>query len=81
MAEFTLQTLHRKLAKELPKKIIMGEPLESPLTKVAGQFRYQVMLRSPNPRVMTNYVRSITDKLTVPDEVTMAVDVDPLFLS
>ena len=81
MAEFTLQTLHRKLGKELPKKIIMGEPLESPLAKAAGQFRFQVMLRSPNPRLMTNYVRSITDKLTVPDEVAMAVDVDPLFLS
>ncbi len=81
MAEFTLQTLHRKLGKELPKKIIMGEPLESPLAKAAGQFRFQVMLRSSNPRLMTNYVRSITDKLTVPDEVAMAVDVDPLFLS
>ena len=81
MAEFTLQTLHRKLGKELPKKIIMGEPLESPLAKAAGQFRFQVMLRSPNPRLMTNYVMSITDKLTVPDEVAMAVDVDPLFLS
>ena len=81
MAEFTLQTLHRKLGKELPKEIIMGEPLESPLAKAAGQFRFQVMLRSPNPRLMTNYVRSITDKLTVPDEVAMAVDVDPLFLS
>ncbi|MCH2025364.1 MAG: primosomal protein N' [Verrucomicrobiales bacterium] len=81
MAEFTLQTLHRKLEKELPKEIIMGEPLESPLAKAAGQFRFQVMLRSPNPRLMTNYVRSITDKLTVPDEVAMAVDVDPLFLS
>jgi len=81
MAEFTLQTLHRKLAKQLPKGIVMGEPLESPLAKAAGQFRFQVMLRSPNPRVMTNYVRSIMDKLTVPDEVAMAVDVDPLFLS
>jgi primosomal protein N' len=81
MAEFTLQTLHKKLLKQLPKTIIMGEPLESPLAKAADQFRFQVMLRSPNPRAMTNYVRSIMDELTVPDEVVTAVDVDPLFLS
>ena len=81
MAEFTLQTLHKKFAKQLPKTIMMGEPIESPLAKAADQFRFQVMLRSANPRSMTNYVRSVMNELTVPDEVVIAVDVDPLFLS
>ena len=81
MAEFTLQTLHKKLAKQLPKTIMMGEPIESPIAKAADQFRFQVMLRSANPRSMTNYVRSVMNELTVPDEVVIAVDVDPLFLS
>ncbi|MDB4706797.1 primosomal protein N', partial [Akkermansiaceae bacterium] len=32
-AEFTLQTLHRKLAEDLPNQVILGDPIPSPLTK------------------------------------------------
>ncbi|MDA7872088.1 primosomal protein N', partial [Akkermansiaceae bacterium] len=41
-AEFTLQTLHRKLAEDLPDQVILGDPIPSPLTKSHSQFRFQL---------------------------------------
>ncbi len=81
LAEFTLQTLHKRLQKNLPDYILLGEPLPSPLSKAAGQFRFQLMLRSESPRSMSQYIKSIIVDLAIPDEVYLAIDVDPLYLS
>ena len=81
LAEFTLQTLHKRLQKNLPDHILLGEPLPSPLSKAAGQFRFQLMLRSESPRSMSQYIKSIIVDLAIPDEVYLAIDVDPLYLS
>ena len=81
LAEFTLQTLHKRLLKKLPDHILLGEPLPSPLSKAAGQFRFQLMLRSESPRSMSQYIKSIIVDLAIPDEVYLAIDVDPLYLS
>ena len=81
LAEFTLQTLHKRLLKNLPDHILLGEPLPSPLSKAAGQFRFQLMLRSESPRLMSQYIKSIIADLAIPDEVYLAIDVDPLYLS
>ena len=81
LAEFTLQTLHKRLLKNLPDHILLGEPLPSPLSKAAGQFRFQLMLRSESPRSMSQYIKSIIADLAIPDEVYLAIDVDPLYLS
>ena len=81
LAEFTLQTLHKRLLKKLPDYILLGEPLPSPLSKAAGQFRFQLMLRSESPRSMSQYIKSIIVDLAIPDEVYLAIDVDPLYLS
>lgn len=81
LAEFTLQTLHKRLQKNSPDHIILGEPLPSPLSKAAGQFRFQLMLRSESPRSMSQYIKSIIVDLAIPDEVYLAIDVDPLYLS
>ena len=81
LAEFTLATLHKRLLKELPDQILMGDPLPSPLAKAAGQFRFQLMLRSAHPRLMSKYIKSVIKGLTIPEEVYLAIDVDPIYLS
>ena len=45
LAEFTLETLHRRLKEDLPKSILLGDPLPSPLVRSHGQFRFQLMRR------------------------------------
>jgi primosomal protein N' (replication factor Y) len=80
-AEFTLETIHKRLLAELPATMLLGEPVESPLSKAAGQFRFQLMLRASSARLLTRYLSSIMEKLTFPDDVRVTIDVDPLYLS
>jgi primosomal protein N' (replication factor Y) (superfamily II helicase) len=75
-AEFTLQTLHRRLTENCPPSIIMGEPLPSPLVRSHGQFRFQLMLRSEKARVLTRHVQQVLSKTTLPEDVTVVFDMD-----
>jgi len=77
-AEFTLQTLHKRLKEELPPGIELGEPLPSPLVKAHGQFRFQLMLRGPRARPLTRHVQQVLRKTTLPEDVTVVFDMDAL---
>ena len=75
-AEFTLQTLHRRLTEDCPPGIIIGDPLPSPLVKTHGQFRFQLMLRSAKARPLTRHVQGVLQKTTLPEDVTVVFDMD-----
>nr|WP_221285246.1 primosomal protein N' [Haloferula luteola] len=77
-AEFTLQTLHRRLKEALPPGIELGEPLPSPLVKAHGQFRFQLILRGPKARALTRHVQQVLDKTPLPEDVTAVFDMDAL---
>jgi primosomal protein N' (replication factor Y) len=80
-AEFSLETIHKRLATGIPAGVLLGEPVESPLSKASGQFRFQLMLRAVSARLLTRYFTAIMEHLTFPDDVHVAIDVDPLYLS
>ena len=77
-AEFTLQSLHRRLLENLPAGIIVGEPLPSPLVKAHGQFRFQLTLRGPQPRALSRHVQQVLAHNPVPEDVTIVFDMDAL---
>lgn len=77
-AEFTLETLHRRLKENLPHGCIMTDPLPAPITKAHGQFRFQVTLKGPQARSLSRHVRRTIDSLTLPEDVTAVMDVDPI---
>ncbi|MES2924473.1 MAG: primosomal protein N' [Verrucomicrobiota bacterium] len=80
-AEFTLQTLHLRLAENLPNGITLGEVLPSPLIRSHGQFRFQITLRSHRARPLTNHVQQILAKTPLPEDVTVVFDMDALNFS
>lgn len=80
MAEFTAQTLHRRLAEQLPDEVFLGNAAPAPLTKAKGQFRYQLSLRGPKTAALGNHVRKVLERLTLPEDVFISVDVDPYSL-
>ena len=50
----------------------------APLLRAESFYRYQLMLRTPQmPELSRRLARLITD-LKLPDDVTLAVDVDPV---
>lgn len=77
-AEFTLENLHKRLKKNLPPHIELGEPLPSPLTKAHGQFRYQLMLKSTSARALSKYIRDILKQTPPPEDVNIIFDMDAL---
>lgn len=80
-AEFTLQTLHLRLAENLPKGITLGEVLPSPLIRSHGQFRFQITLRSHRARPLSRHVQAILNKTPLPEDVTVVFDMDALNFS
>lgn len=80
-AEFTLQTLHLRLAESLPDGITLGEVLPSPLIRSHGQFRFQITLRSHRARPLTRHVQAILAKTSLPEDVTVVFDMDAMNFS
>ncbi len=75
-AQFSAETLSRRLAEELPAGANLGEPAPAPLEKSHGQFRFQIMLRSRSVMKLSRHVRAVLDKLTFPEDVIVTIDVD-----
>lgn len=80
-AQFTLETIHRKLKENAPPSVTIGEPLPSPLVRSHGQFRFQLMLRSPLAKSLTQLLNQTLFTLTTPDDVHIIIDVDAFDMS
>lgn len=81
MAEFTLETLHRRIVENAPEGLVVGDPAPSPLEKSHDQYRFQILLRAPRTSVITRHVQPILKGTTFPQEVVAVFDVDPVSLS
>jgi primosomal protein N' (replication factor Y) len=79
-AEFSIQTLARRLGENLPPEVVLSEPAPAPLEKSHGQFRFHLMLRTKAILRLSRYVRSVLDKMTFPEDVIVTVDVDAYHL-
>jgi len=80
-AEFTAQTLVRKLKAAVPKNTSIGEAVPAPLEKSHGSWRFQTALRGPSVRPLARAVQQVLAALPLPEEVFVAVDVDPVQLT
>jgi primosomal protein N' (replication factor Y) len=80
MAEFALQTLHRRLLEGLPEDVIMGEPAPCAMAKAHGQFRYQLLLRAAKIRPLCRHIQQVIQATTLPGDVIVTWDVDPVSL-
>ena len=76
LAEFTLQNLHQRLSADLPDGIELGVPNPAPTPKAHGLFRFQMLLRSGNPRTLSRHVQQVISATTLPEEVTLVFDMD-----
>ncbi|MCB1275436.1 primosomal protein N' [Prosthecobacter sp.] len=80
MAEFALQTLHRRLLEGLPDDVIMGEPAPCAMAKAHGQFRYQLLLRALKIRPLCRHIQQVVQATKLPADVIVTWDVDPVSL-
>jgi primosomal protein N' (replication factor Y) len=76
-AKLSAETLKRRLSEALPEEFILGDATPAPLEKLQGQFRFHILIRGEAIMRLSRLVRETLDKLPFPEDVTVAVDVDP----
>jgi primosomal protein N' (replication factor Y) len=75
-AEFSAQTLHRRLKDALPPNTTLSDPAPAPLEKSHGNYRFHLMLRTHAILRLSRHLRAVLEKLTFPEDVIVTVDVD-----
>lgn len=80
MAEFTAQTVARKLREVADRDVVVGEASPAPLAKSHGSFRFQVSMRGASSRGLGRVASAVLDNLPLPDDVAVVVDIDPVSL-
>ena len=65
------------LKEALPNEFILGAPSPAPLEKLQGQFRFHILMRGEAIMRLSRLIREVLDKLPFPEDVAVAVDVDP----
>ena len=76
-ASFSAETLARRLKEVLPEEFTLGTPAPAPLEKLQGHYRFHILLRGAAIMRLSRLIRETLDKLPFPEDVAVAVDVDP----
>jgi len=62
------------------RDLIIAGPAPAPLLRAEQFYRYQIMLRTRAMSRLSQALAKIIETLTLPDDVTLAVDIDPVNL-
>ena len=76
-AQFSAETLQRRLRENIGAEFTIGEATPAPLQKLQGQYRFHILLRGQAIVRLSRRVRETLDKLPFPEDVAVTVDVDP----
>lgn len=76
IAEFTLNTLHKKLIQKLPPDIEVSPPLPAPIAKAYGQFRYQCILKGTRIRSLAAICAAEIEPYRHSEDLTITLDID-----
>jgi primosomal protein N' (replication factor Y) len=76
-AKFSAETLARRLKEALPEEFNLGASAPAPLEKLQGHYRFHILLRGEAIMRLSRLIRETLDKLPFPEDVAVAVDVDP----
>jgi primosomal protein N' (replication factor Y) (superfamily II helicase) len=61
--------------------LTISGPAPAPLLRAETFYRYQIMLRTQRMTALSRQLAKIIEALALPDDVTLAVDIDPVDLS
>jgi len=56
---------------------MVAEAAPAPLEKLSGQYRFHILLRGDAIMRLSRSIREMLDNLPMPEDVAVAVDVDP----
>jgi len=81
--KFSAEHLRRELEKALSglKDLVLSGPAPAPLLRAETFYRYQIMLRTRQMTTLSRLLAKLTEALTLPEDVALTVDIDPVSLS
>ena len=81
--KFSADVVRRELEKVKAgfADLVLSGPAPAPLLRAENFFRYQIMLRTRAMSRLSRELANTVQQLTFPDDVTMAVDIDPVNMS
>lgn len=81
--QFSADHLRRVLDKQLAgfKELIVAGPAPAPLLRAETFYRYQIMLRTPRMTQLSRSLAELVQGQTLPDDVSLTIDIDPVALS
>ena len=62
------------------KDLILAGPAPSPLLKAETYYRYQIMLRTRQMSKLSAALARLLQHVSLPEDVTLTVDIDPVNL-
>jgi primosomal protein N' (replication factor Y) len=79
---FAADHLKRELEKALAgwKDLILAGPAPAPLLRAETFYRHQVMLRTRQMSHLSRVLSDLTSRLSLPEDLTFTVDIDPVDL-
>ena len=69
-----------KALKELKGLVIAG-PAAAPLARAESNYRFQIMLRARQMTWISQRLALLLESLTLPEDVSVSVDIDPVDLA
>jgi primosomal protein N' (replication factor Y) len=80
---FSAEHVRRELDSQLTglSELIVAGPAPAPLTRAETYYRYQLMLRTPRMSALSRKLAELVQTQTLPEDVTLSVDIDPVDLS
>ncbi len=81
--KFSADHLKHELEKAVGdiKGLVMAGPAPAPLLRAETYYRYQIMLRAQRMAALSQRLAGLIRALTLPEDVTLAVDIDPVDLT
>ena len=76
-AEFSAETLHRRLEEQLEAGTILHPVVPAPIERTKNYYRFQIMARTRSILRLSRDVKTVLENLTFPEDVFVTVDVDP----
>ncbi|HAL29097.1 MAG TPA: hypothetical protein DCP20_00055, partial [Coriobacteriia bacterium] len=65
------------LRKAVPEGWSVLGPSPAPITRIKGRWRWHVVVKSPDGPAMPSLLSRLDTEITVPEQVTRTIDVDP----
>jgi len=80
--KFSAEHFKRELERALAgmKELILAGPAPAPVLRAETFYRYQIMLRARRMSEISRRLAQLTQTLVLPEEVSLAVDIDPVDL-